>query len=571
VNRKRQSGASSSHDASKASRLTRLRTVQTQLAESDPRRLVEQLQSYQIELEVQNEELTDARRLLEAAHEHYFELYDLAPIAYCTVDAGGVITDINQTGAELLGYPKSYLVGLPLIVAATIENKQGFWDLLAASCKRADLAKIELAVKTRTKRLIVELSSRPTGRADGQCRVVLTDITQRKQLEEELRQARNEAEAARSRASLLADVSAQLTASLPDLDLDETARLLVPAIAEWCIIEVDEEAGAVEAVAVAHADLGLCDALRERARQHPSRLDDIGSTARLRALGAHSFIVAPIMGRDRVRGALTLSARTGFYGDADRSMVEEIGRRIGSTLHHAQLHRHLTQAARSRDELLRLASHDLRNCLASAELHIDLLSRQPGEQVRTSAAGLAKANALMTRLVGDLVDLAAAEPFASALLSRSVDARVLVRAAVSAVLPAIAAKGLRISVELPNHPLPVLCDDDRIQQVLLNLVGNAIKFTDANGTIGVGVERVADEIVFTVEDSGRGISPGDAPHVFEQHWRSSRAAGGGYGLGLFIARRIVEAHDGRIWVDSPSVGGARFSFSLRGEPIARSS
>src|SRR5262249_46454175 len=141
------------------------------------------------------------------------------------------------------------------------------------------------------------------------------------------------------------------------------------------------------------------------------------------------------------------------------------------------------------------------------------------------------------------------------------DARAIVRATLSALEPAAQTKGLRFAVDLPEQEVPMHADHERVQQVLRNLVGNAIKFSDA-GAIVVRLERVDREVKFMVRDQGRGIAPHELGHIFESHWRSPRSVEEGYGLGLFIARRIVEAHGGRISAESRVGAGSCFTFVL---------
>lgn len=105
-------------------------------------------------------------------------------------------------------------------------------------------------------------------------------------------------------------------------------------------------------------------------------------------------------------------------------------------------------------------------------------------------------------------------------------------------------------------------DRERIFQVLSNLIGNAIKHTPEGGTIAVHIEPGANEILVTVADTGPGIPTDDLPHVFNRYWQSPRKSREGTGLGLYIAKGIIESHGGRIWVESLPGAGARFMFTL---------
>jgi signal transduction histidine kinase len=126
-----------------------------------------------------------------------------------------------------------------------------------------------------------------------------------------------------------------------------------------------------------------------------------------------------------------------------------------------------------------------------------------------------------------------------------------------------AQKMLRLECALPDGAFEVDCDRDRVLQVLGNLIGNAIKFTPEGGTIKVRAEqRGAAEALFSVADTGPGIASDELPHVFDRYWQAKKKARCGTGLGLSISKGIVEAHDGRIWVESAPGQGATFFFTI---------
>jgi PAS domain S-box-containing protein len=560
-----------SREALKSSLLRRLRRGQARLEATDPRRLVRELQTSQVELEVQNRELAKTRALLEASRDRYADLYEWAPVAYFTIDRRAVIHDVNRAGAALLDRHRDQLIGTPLLAVARVADKEPLCQLLAATCDRGERASAELTFFVGKRQLTVQLASVPIAGAHGarHCRVTLTDVTERKRVEDELRRAHAAAAAAQARATFLSDASAQLTGALPEVKLDTVARLVVPRLAEWCIVELSDKrlrATGDQLLAVAHADPTRLEALTRLARQHPSPPDGKNGAARLRALGhnAHNAVMAPIVARERRLGALTLAPAQRPYSEADREMLLELGRRIGAVMDHAQLWRELRRAAGAHDEMLRLVSHDLGNSVAAVRLEALILKMRAGEAdvVKARAQSLDHSVDYMMRLIGDLVDLASDEMAELPMVLRPDDAGALVREAVTRLQPEIEAKPLQLTVELPDAPLPIDCDHDRIGQVLLNLIGNAIKFTAPKGKITVRAELLDGEIVFTVQDTGRGIAAKDMPHVFARRWRAQPDLADGYGLGLYIARGIVEAHRGRIWVQSRLGRGSRFHFAL---------
>jgi signal transduction histidine kinase len=170
----------------------------------------------------------------------------------------------------------------------------------------------------------------------------------------------------------------------------------------------------------------------------------------------------------------------------------------------------------------------------------------------------------MKALTDDLLDLASIEAHRFALHLRSVESRELVEEARLAISPLAEAKQLTLAVELIDVPR-LEADPERIFRVLSNLLGNAIKFTPAGGTITIRTERRGDDLSIAVADTGPGVAADQLPHVFDRYWKAPSTSQPGSGLGLYIARGIVEAHGGTIWAES-SAAGARFTFTL---PLAR--
>ena len=220
-------------------------------------------------------------------------------------------------------------------------------------------------------------------------------------------------------------------------------------------------------------------------------------------------------------------------------------------------------AVRLRDEVLAIVAHDLRgpldrissSALLLSDETLDAQSRPKLlEVIVRTAAG-------MDRLVRDLLDAASIDAGRLALDRRDLDAAVLVAAAGESFHAQAAAKGLQLHCSAGDVP-PMNADQPRILQAVGNLLTNAIRLTPAGGRVELRVERAGDEVVLTVSDSGPGISPEDIPHLFERFWQAQRGHRGGAGLGLAITKGIVEAHGGRIWVESVLGEGSAFRFTL---------
>lgn len=223
-------------------------------------------------------------------------------------------------------------------------------------------------------------------------------------------------------------------------------------------------------------------------------------------------------------------------------------------------------AVRTRDEFLAMVSHDLRNPLGTISMSSSMLSRQLSRQdlesAQRQAERIQRSVDQMLRLVDDLLDVAkmAAGTFSIERLPH--DAVVLAREGLDPFVLAARERSLELRIDLPPQPVPVACDRQRVLQVLSNLLGNALKFTPASGTVGLRLERRSGEAVFSVTDTGPGIPEEELRHVFDRFWRANRRDQGGAGLGLFIARSLVEAHGGRIWAESVAGAGSVFCFAL---------
>jgi signal transduction histidine kinase len=227
------------------------------------------------------------------------------------------------------------------------------------------------------------------------------------------------------------------------------------------------------------------------------------------------------------------------------------------------------EAVVSRDDFMGMVSHDLRTMLGGIALHASLLLKtapegQPGDFVRRHAQGVQRFTARVNRLVGDLLDVASIEAGRLAVTPERHDATPLVRETLDAFQPLAAERGIRLDSEIARGSLLAKFDQGRVQQVLANLVSNAIKFTPTGGRILLRVEPIGDEVRFSVRDTGPGIPPAHAEAVFRRFWQVTPGDARGLGLGLYISRCVVEAHGGRIWVESQPGEGSTFFFTLPG-------
>ena len=221
-----------------------------------------------------------------------------------------------------------------------------------------------------------------------------------------------------------------------------------------------------------------------------------------------------------------------------------------------------TTEARQRD-VLGMVTHDLRNPLCVIAMNAQNIAHDTTEpSTREAADEVTRAVARMERLLTDLLDVARIESGMLRIVKRRYDLGKLLTGVLESYRPLFAARGVTFAVELPVSPIVASFDHDRIVQVLSNLLGNAMKFMSPQGTVGLYAEQQGDDVAFVVADDGPGIRPAALPHIFERFWQIDSNSRRGLGLGLYICKKIVEAHGGRISAESELGKGATFRFTL---------
>jgi signal transduction histidine kinase len=228
------------------------------------------------------------------------------------------------------------------------------------------------------------------------------------------------------------------------------------------------------------------------------------------------------------------------------------------------------QVLTSREDFMAMVSHDLRSLLGGIALSAELLkevesSAQPFVQVRRYAERIQRFSVRMTRLVGDLMDVASIEAGKLALQRSRYDVAMLMLDSHDAFKPAAVADGIELVCTSDEELGIVELDHERILQVLTNLVTNALKFTPRGGRITIDARRRDDEICFSVADTGSGIRPEMLETIFNRYVQSDDVDRRGLGLGLFISRSLVEAHGGKIWATSTPGKGTTVLFTV---PVA---
>jgi signal transduction histidine kinase len=230
-------------------------------------------------------------------------------------------------------------------------------------------------------------------------------------------------------------------------------------------------------------------------------------------------------------------------------------------------------AVNARDEVLRIVAHDIGNSLSAVKIHAMVLERTlPADgqaEARKRTEAIRNLTQQMDRLRQDLLDVAAIEAGRLSFEPHETALHEVVDDVLRTVAGQAGEKGLTLKADVPDDLPAVWADRERLHQVLGNLVGNAVKFTPAGGRVSVTarLDPTAGEeghpgVRVAVEDTGPGISAEHLPHVFDRFWQARSTRRAGAGLGLAIARGVVEAHGGRIWAASEPGQGTTFEFTL---------
>ncbi len=411
--------------------------------------------------------------------------------------------------------------------------------------------------------------------------VFFQDITQRKRVEEA--------------GTFLAEAGDILSSSLDyETTLQAVARLAVAGIAEMCIVDVVERDGSVHRLEFSHRDPAKESLVRDlraypldRSKPHlvfkaletgkpqlvsqvpDAYLREISQGERhyelLRALDIRSHVVVPMIAHGRTVGVITFVRCTDDrpYDEEDLALVEELARRAAIAVENARLYGEAKQAVLARDDVLAAVSHELGNPLQAIIMAEKMMvasvqddtARYYGDAIRRSAER-------MERLIHDLLEVHRVQARQLALERRPCAVEPLVREACEGLMPLADAKPLALEIEFPEGLPRILADAGRVVQVVSNVVGNAVKFTPAGGHIRVRATGLGDEVLIEVADTGPGVPADQLPHVFDRFWQARRTGRVGIGLGLAIAKGIVEAHGGHIGVESTEGKGSRFFFTF---------
>ena len=539
---------------------------------------------------------TEAEAALRRQEEAYRDLYDNAPNVYWSTGADGLIKRVNRRAAELFGMPPEDLVGKPYThwIADTPLGLPRARKVFQRFLEGKPTYGEEFEFRGAGGRVIwASVNVLPIFDEHGKpvaTRTTLADITERKRAEEALQHRLNLEQ-------LLTEVATGFVGARPD-DLERAFERALARLGVWG--KWDRARVFLHSPGRAEAELHYewrADGVEPApaapivARKHLRKRDELVDVPSLDAAAAVPFVESltaagigglisvPVANSSAWLGALELVTfgRPHSWLRADVQLLRLLGEIMASTLERCAAERELEQArqgaeaaSRAKSEFLARMSHELRTPMNAILGYAQLLQRDTtlGAQQRQQIETVHRSGEHLLTLINEVLDLARVEAGRVEIELVELDLRALVRDVEAMFRTRAEAAGLAFSAELAGTcPERVRADDRRLRQILINLLGNAVKFTPRGGTVTLRVEaqkRVGDEwrLTFIVEDTGIGIAPADLERIFEPFYQVGPSSAEGLGLGLAITRRLTEAMHGHLGVASSVGNGTAFTLTL---------
>ncbi|MEI6043942.1 MAG: PAS domain S-box protein [Chloroflexota bacterium] len=445
-----------------------------------------------------------------------------------------------------------------------------------SAAKGVELPEVEVDIVYENGKTISYLTSTaPLFDEEGKTRGCISsflDITQRKRNSERLH--------------FLAEVSKVLAASLDYTTiLQNLAHLIVPALADWCVVELVEP---LQRLGVAHRDPAIEEELREALLHYPPNPDLIQkmletgqatsvflettlaelAQTHLQSLNPQSLLSLPLLVRGEACGVLHLVSNThDYYGETELVLAEEIARRTAIAIDNARLYQEAQQAIAVREEFLMVAAHELKTPLTSLSGYAQLLTHQLEQKGELDPARLHRALTVINQqsnklvlLVSRLLDLSKWQAGGLVLEVEMTELKSLLEQVVAAIQIGNNEHTLILHA---TEPIMALVDPVRFEQVVINLVTNAIKYSPQGGLVELTLSRTPDEMIrLAVKDQGIGIAPEHREKIFKLFYQAHKKSYSGLGVGLYVSQQIIGLHGGQIEVEFPPEGGTCFIVAL---------
>jgi PAS domain S-box-containing protein len=543
------------------------------------------------------DDVSDERRARDALRESEQQLRLLAdalPVLISLVGADLRYRFMNLTYERWFGAPRAEIIGKTMaevLGESAMQTVKPHVEAVLAGQDVAFDAAVDYPGVGRRQISATYVPQRGRGGAVEGFVILVSDVTDQRRAEERVR--------------FLADASALLSTSLDyTTTLKSVAALAVPRLADWCAVDIVTPSGETEPLAVAHVDPSKVELAWELRRRYPTRRDAPGGVPHVlrtgkpelyreitdemlvrsarseehlrisRELGLRSALVVPMMTRGSAVGAITLvTAESGrHFQEGDLAFAEELASRAALAIDNAALYREAKEAVLRRDDFLSVASHELKTPLTTLRLHVDGLLRAaskgrldkvPSQKQLARLAKIGTHTDRIADLINQLLDVSRMTSGRLELELTEVDLEELVNEVVLRFQDDDQPPTITVATSGPTPVPKGLWDRTRIDQVITNLVSNAIKYGDGKPVAITVACTGSGSIRLLVADQGVGISAADQSRIFERFERTESARNfAGLGLGLWISKQIVLAHGGTIAVQSEPDKGATFAVEL---------
>ena len=534
----------------------------------------------------EQKQLEHTRRLLAA-------IVDSSDDAIIGKTLAGTIVSWNIGAERLYGYRADEVIGQPIAILIPPDRPDELPAIMSqlAQGERIDHYETERICKDGT-RIFVSLTISPikddTGAITG-ASTIARDITARKRAEAQQR--------------FMVEANRQLAASLDyEAKLTQLTRLTIPYLADYSLLYMIDSGGQAHLVAAAHVDpakeqlLAQIDHRPSMDPNDPSSVvaqvlntstpilvpqADMAEAATIaadpelqrvyRTLNPTSYMLVPLLSEHVVHGALFLAAAESrrHYGPMDLSLAQELAQWAAVALENAWLFHQAQEAVRMRDTFLSVAAHELKTPLTSllgnAQLMLRRASREGtmNERDQRNVQIITEQARRLNQMILALLDISRIEMGHLTIDRTPVDVGALARRVVDEIQPTLIDHS--VICVAPGTALVVEGDEVRLEQVLQNLISNAIKYSPNGGTVHVVVVRHAGQVYVSVADQGIGIPKAAIPNLFRRFYRASNVDAqhiSGMGIGLFVVKEIVTFHGGEVAVESAEGQGSTFTVRL---------
>ncbi len=386
------------------------------------------------------------------------------------------------------------------------------------------------------------------------------DAARELELERATRLALERVSAAEDESAELDDFLAKLLATFVEVGRFDVATARVregERLRSRAAIGLEEEVAAGYCV-------DIDDGIPERSALAPISAGDASAGEHIAKKSVRSLYRAPLRADDKLLAVVYLGSRAEHtLSDDERRFLDLVVARASAALRRYLSREALRQAVFSRDDVMGVVAHDLRNpinviSMAALTLHqrlVDSTSRRPVERIM-------RAVERADHLIRDLLAVNAIEAGQFAIERGPVETANTILAALESQQTLAASASVILASDISPELPSIEADEERLLEVLENLIGNAVKFTKADGSVTVGAMGRERDVLIWVKDNGQGVPPEHLPHLFDRFWQAKKGDRRGTGLGLTICKAIVEAHGGSIWVESAPAVGTTVFFTL---------